>query len=173
MLFDVKNKKILYLTLSGVFSALVFVLTAYLHIPVHTGYVHVGDGVLYLSACLLPLPYAVFPGACGALLSDCLTGFAVWAPGSVPIKVFSALCFSRKGQKIVCRRNLLALIPASALCVGGYYLYECLITGNFLSPLAGIPGNLVQAGLSAALFLLFGLASDRMDLKRRLPGEDG
>ncbi|MBR6535800.1 MAG: ECF transporter S component [Lachnospiraceae bacterium] len=46
--------------LAGVLTALVFVFTAYLHIPSVNGYVHVGDGFIYFAACLLPLPYALF-----------------------------------------------------------------------------------------------------------------
>ena len=117
---------------AGIFTAIVFVFTAYLHIPSHTGYTHIGDGFIYLAACLLPLPYAMFVGAAGALLADCLTGFAIWAPGSVIIKTAAVLFFSRKSKNIVCLRNILALIPAWILCIGGYYLYEALITGNFV-----------------------------------------
>ena len=84
--------------LAGIFTAVVFVFTAYLHIPSHTGYTHVGDGFIYLAASLLPLPYAVFVGAGGALLADCLTGFAIWAPGSVIIKTVAVLFFSGKSK---------------------------------------------------------------------------
>ena len=131
-----KNNKIRLMCFAGIFTAIVFVFTAYLHIPSHTGYTHVGDGFIYLAACLLPLPYAMFVGAAGALLADCLTGFAIWAPGSIIIKTAAVLVFSRKSKNIICLRNILALIPAWAFCIGGYYLYEAMITGNFVAPLA-------------------------------------
>ena len=158
--------------IAGIFTAIVFVFTAYLHIPSHTGYTHVGDAFIYLAACLLPLPYAVFVGAGGALLADCLTGFAVWAPGSVVIKTASVLFFSRKGKKMISLRNLLALIPAWVLCIGGYYLYEALITGNFAAPAAGIPGYVTQCALSTALFVIAGVAMDKLDVKSKLNGGD-
>lgn len=151
---------------AGVFAAVVFVFTAYFHIPSHTGYTHVGDGFIYLAACLLPMPYAVFVGAGGALLADCLTGFAVWAPGSVIIKTAAVFFFTAKSRKILSPRNLLALLPASALCVGGYYLYEALITGNMVTPLSGIPGYITQSILSSILFILLGLAMDKLDIKK-------
>ena len=165
-----KNERIKLMCLAGVFTAVVFVFTAYLHIPSHTGYTHVGDGFIYLAACLLPLPYAMFVGAGGALLADCLTGFAIWAPGSVIIKTVAVLFFSRKGVKIITWRNMLALIPASALCIGGYYLYEALITGNFVSPLAGIPGYITQSLLSSILFVAVGLAMDKLNIKPMING---
>ena len=165
-----QNKKIRLMCFSGIFTAIVFVFTAYLHIPSHTGYTHVGDGFIYLAACLLPLPYAMFVGAAGALLADCLTGFAIWAPGSVIIKTAAVLFFSRKSKNIVCWRNIIALIPAWILCIGGYYLYEAVITGNIVAPLAGIPGYITQSVLSTALFVIGGIAMDRLNVRAKLNG---
>ena len=165
-----KNQRVKLMCLAGIFTALVFLFTAYLHIPSHTGYTHIGDGFIYLAACLLPLPYAMFVGAAGALLADCLTGFAIWAPGSVIIKTVAVLFFSRKSNKIINWRNLLALLPAWAVCIGGYYLYESLITDNFIAPLAGIPGYMTQSVLSSILFVLVGLAMDKLHIKQMING---
>ena len=163
-----KNEKIKFMCLAGIFTAIVFVFTAYLHIPSHTGYTHVGDAFIYIAACLLPLPYAMFVGAGGALLADCLTGFAIWAPGSVIIKTAAVLFFSCKSKNIVCLRNILALIPAWVLCIGGYYLYEALITGNFLAPAAGIPGYITQSTLSTILFVVLGITIDKLNVKAKI-----
>jgi len=152
--------------LSGVFAAIVFVVTAYFHIPSHTGYTHIGDGVIYLAACLLPLPYAAAVGAAGALLADCLTGYAMWAPASIIIKAAAVIFFSCRKEKIIYTRNILALLPAGLLCIGGYYLYEALITGNFAAPAAGIPGYITQSVLSSVFFILAGIAFDRLGIKR-------
>lgn len=163
-----KNKQVINMCLAAVFTAIVFVFTAYLHIPTHTGYTHVGDAFIYLAACLLPLPYGIFVGAGGALLADCLTGFAIWAPASVIIKAATVFCFSRRGSKILRVRNLVGLVPAWVLCVGGYYFYECIITGNMVAPLAGIPGYLMQIGLSSVVFVLAALALDKCKVKNNL-----
>ncbi len=165
-----RDSKIKIMCATGVFTALVFVVTAYLHIPTNNGYVHVGDGLIYLAACLLPWPYAMFVGAAGALLADCLTGFAIWAPGSVVIKAVTALLFSNKSKKIMSLRNILAVLPATVVCAGGYYLYEALIYGNFISPLAGIPASLTQSVASGVLFIVLGLAVDKADLKQKING---
>lgn len=163
-----KDKTLALMCRTAVFTALVFVFTAYLHIPSHTGYTHVGDGFIYLAACLLPAPYAVFAGAVGAGLADLLSGYAIWAPGTVVIKAAAALLFTSRRDKLVTARNALMLLPASAICIGGYYLYEALITSNFVAPLAGIPGYITQSALSSALYLLLGFALDKLNLKSRL-----
>ena len=154
--------------LSGIFTALVFVVTAYLHIPTYNGYVHVGDGFIFLAACLLPMPYSIFVGAVGAMLADVLTGFAIWAPGSMVIKALAAILFTCKGKKMMSARNVWMLIPCAIISIGGYYLYEVLITGNFSAPLAGILGSTIQAVTSSVVFIAIGLAMDRFNIKETI-----
>lgn len=55
------------------------------------------------------------------------------------------------------KRNVLGILPALVLCVGGYYLYEALITGNFTAPALGIPGYLTQVALSSVVYLALGV----------------
>ncbi len=163
-----RRKELRLMCISGVFAAIVFVVTAYLHIPTYNGYVHVGDAFIFLAACLLPTPYAMGVGAAGAMLADVLTGYAIWAPGSIVIKALTAMLFSYKAKKIITTRNVLMLIPATAICAGGYYLYEVIITGSFVGALAGIPGSLIQSATSGVVFVLVGVAMDKMNIKKRL-----
>lgn len=151
---------------TALFAAVIFIFTGYVHIPSHTGYTHIGDGFIWLAAAMLPTPYAAFAGACGAMLADCLTGYALWAPATVIIKAVSVFFFTYKAKNIICVRNMLSLLPTTAICAGGYYLYEALITGNFIAPLAGIPGYLTQSVLSALLFVMLGFGLDRAHFKR-------
>ena len=154
--------------ISGIFAALVFVITAYLHIPTYNGYVHCGDGLIFLAACILPMPYSIVVGALGALLADLLTGFAIWAPGSMLIKGALAALFSYKAKKILTTKNLIMLLPAALISVVGYYLYEALITGNFVSPLAGIPASIIQAVASSIVFVVSGVAMDKYNIKEKM-----
>ena len=156
------------ITLTGVFTALIFVFTAFIHVPGYTGYVHIGDSFIYLAASILPLPYALFAGAAGAVLSDILTGFAVWAPASMIIKAAAVLFFTWKKPTFLTKRNMLALIPAAALCIGGYYIYEVILYGNFVTPAYGVLGNLVQAVFSSIVYLTVGAALDKMKVKQNL-----
>lgn len=165
-----KKKSSRLLCMAAIFTALVFVVTAYLHIPTNNGYIHVGDGLIYLAACILPWPYAIAVGAGGALLADCLTGFAVWAPGSVIIKALTALLFTNKSKKIMGVRNCAVLLPAAVICAGGYYLYEAALYGNWISPLMGIPASLTQSVTSSVLFIVMGIAFDKLNLKNKIFG---
>ena len=48
---QVKNstKHIQLICVTGLFAAMIYVLTAWLHIPTGAGYTHAGDGLIYLS----------------------------------------------------------------------------------------------------------------------------
>ena len=63
------------LVTTALFAAAITVMTAYmLHIPIPTGgYIHLGDALIYLAACLLPFPYAAAAATIGAGLADLLT----------------------------------------------------------------------------------------------------
>ena len=156
--------------IAGVFTAVIFVFTAYVHIPSHTGYTHIGDGFIFLAAAMLPTPYAAFAGAFGAVLADCLTGYALWAPASAVIKAVTVLFFTYKSGKLLNVRNVLALLPAWIICIGGYYLYESVITGNFIAPAAGIPGYITQCALSSALYIILAAALDKTGFAAKAVG---
>lgn len=162
------HDKVKLMVTTALFAAIIYVFTAYVHVPSHTGYTHIGDGFLYLAASILPAPYAAAAGAIGAGLADVLSGYAMWAPGTVIIKAVTALFFSRKSATIVNKRNLLALLPSLALCAGGYYLYEALITQNFVAPALGIPGYITQVVLSSITYILLGKALDKAGFKEKL-----
>ena len=152
----------------AIFAAVIYVFTAYLHVPSFNGYTHIGDGFLYLAASLLPTGYAAAAGAVGAGLADLLSGYSIWAPATLVIKALTACFFTSRAPSFLCRRNLWALLPAAALCGAGDYLYECAITGNFAAPAAGIPGYLIQSALSSLVYLALGRALDRAGIKGRL-----
>ena len=158
------------LTLAAILCALVFIATTYTRIPIwfsNSGYIHLGDAFIYLSAGLLPMPYACAVGAIGAGLSD-LIGYPLYAPGTIVIKVLMTFFFTSKNDKLLCGRNLLGSVPAGVICVAGYYLYEVLLTGSFAAPLVSVPFNFIQAASSTVVFFIFGLMFDRLGLKQKI-----
>ncbi|MFQ9701150.1 ECF transporter S component [Intestinibacter bartlettii] len=68
------------LVTSALLAAIICLVTGYiLHIPTpNGGYAHIGDAVIYLSASILPLPYAIACSAIGAGLADLTTGAIIW-----------------------------------------------------------------------------------------------
>lgn len=136
------------MVLSAMFAAIIMLTTAYLfHIPIgaNGGYIHLGDAFIYLAACFMPMPYACAAACIGGGLADLMSGAAMWMIPTMIIKPLMALWFTSKKEKLVNARNILALFGSWAVCVGGYYIAEGLLFGNWVAPLAGVWGNTVQS----------------------------
>lgn len=87
---------LLNLVKAAVFAALIAVMTAYIkfNTGINDGYLHFGDSMIYLAACILPLPYAMAAAAIGGFCADILAGAAAWAPFTAIIKALNALPFA-------------------------------------------------------------------------------
>lgn len=163
------DKKLTLIALTGLFATLTFVLTSFIRVPTIKGYVHIGDAAVFLAGSLLPLPYAAAAGAIGASLADAVSGYFIWVPATFIIKALTAAAFSSNGSRIVRRRNILAIIPAVALCVVGYGFYSgAAIYGNVAAGFADAAANAVQSITSAVIYVLLGEALDRSGIVKHL-----
>lgn len=150
------------LIFSAVFAAIIFVATSYLKLPLPVmGYVHLGDGIIFLAATLLPMPYAIIAAAIGASFADLMAGYSQYILATFILKALTAACFSSRKGKSLSFRNLTAIIPAIIINVGGYYLYEALLYKSFVAPLVSIPFNAVQSVCGAIIFVLLGAIIDK------------
>ena len=169
-----KNKKrITYMVLASLFAAIIAVFVAwFFHIPVKIGansaYLHFGDVFIFLAASLLPAPYAAAAAGIGGGFGDLFCGAAEWIPFTVIIKILVALCFSAKSEKLLSKRNLCAPIFALLITVGGYYVAEALIFGNWISPVLSIFGNVVQIVGSAILYYIMSGVLQKFNIKNTL-----
>ncbi|MDD2269042.1 MAG: TIGR04002 family protein [Eubacteriales bacterium] len=164
------QQKIKHLTLSALFAALIFIATAYLprFSLGSSGYIHIGDAFIYIAASFLPLPYAIIAAAIGGSLADILTGYAIWAPFTFVIKALLVISFTNKKPTLLGKRNLIACIVALPITTFGYYFAQAAIEANFVTPLANLIPNLVQAVCSAVIYIAVALALDKAKIKERL-----
>lgn len=164
-----QKDKVHLLTITALFAAAITVMTAYmLHIPIPgaSGYIHLGDALIYLAACLLPVPYAAAAAAIGAGLADLLTA-PMWVLPTLVIKAAMVLFFTSKGEKLLCRRNLAAIVIAGLFSPAAYALAGCVMAGTMAAFVPQFLGTLVQGIGSGALFLVIAPALDGVKLKER------
>lgn len=164
------NNKIRNLTFTGVFAALITLMTAYVcHIPVgaNGGYVHFGDTLIYLAAAILPRSYALAAAAIGGGLADLLTA-PMWAPATVIIKMLLVLLFTSKSNKIITRRNVLATVPAYLVTGVGYFIAEYILFGSEALLVVSMSQNLLQSVGSGVFFICLGGALDKALLKEKI-----
>ena len=162
------------------------VLTFSVKIPSHNGYIHIGDSAIYIASCILPTPFALFSAAVGGMLADTLGGFIMYIIPTFIIKALLSVFFNNKGNKILTKRNIIALIPATLVTIFGYYVAEAVLVSisatngishlfsylfsatPWVTALYCIPGNITQAIGSAVVFILLGIALDKIRIKDKI-----
>lgn len=166
---DYYDEKIKYMAMTGVFAALITLMTAYIcHIPigVNGGYLHFGDALIYLAAVLLPRPYALAAAAIGGGLADLMTA-PMWAPATIVIKMLLVLLFTNKKACVINIINIMSTVWAYFVSGIGYYIAECLLFENGAVFVVTMAQTAVQSAGSAVVFIVLGLAFDRVGIKRR------
>lgn len=164
-----KKTNIRALVTAAVFAAAIAATTAYvLHIPLPTGgYVHVGDALIYLAACLLPLRWAMAAGAVGGAVADLLTA-PMWAPATFVIKALICLPFTAKGRRLLATRNAAATVIAALVSPTLYGFVNVFFARSWAAFWPQFLGTLVQGAGSAVVFFVLAFACDKAGLKKRL-----
>lgn len=169
------KNNLIYLTFAALFAALTAIFITLFHIPyASTGYVHLGDAVIYLAAVILPTPYAALAAAVGGAIADASSGYLVYVIPTIIAKVVITLPFTSKTEKTLCKRNVIALVISAVSSVAVYAVAEFIIgitvnnlpTGGALTAAAGtVLQNFIQAAGSTVLFLAVSPAIDKLRKK--------
>lgn len=173
-----KNRKtVLNVAMTAVFAALIMLFTSQIKIPtgINDGYLHFGDSMIYLAACILPLPYGMLSAAVGGALADILAGAAVWAPATAIIKALNVLPFAlvytlkrtKSPNRILNKTTAFMPIASGAITVFGYLLAEGIMY-TFPSALLSVPISCVQAVGSAIIYYLAAAALDKLNFKSKI-----
>ena len=148
-----RNLSVKKLTMAGVMAALVFVMTYIpkVPVPVTGGYVHLGDGAVFLAALLLG-PLGIPAAVIGSGLADILGGYLVYALPTMLIKALMALIAWRIWKPDSWLRAAIAFIAAEAVMVCGYFAFEAILYGA-AAAWAAVGPNCIQGLMGLALGL--------------------
>lgn len=174
------SKHIQNICVSALMAALIAVATAFIkfNTGINEGYLHFGDAMVYLSACILPPPYAMLSSAIGGALADIIAGAPIWAPATAVIKALNTLPISlmfyfgfikRKDRIITPLSVVMSVVSGGVITIFGYLLAEGLMY-SFPSAWASAPFSVIQATGSSVIFVVIGLALDAVKFKRRVFG---
>lgn len=153
------------LVLTGLMTALVFLFTFTVKVPVPftSGYIHLGDAMIFLSVLAVGPIHGAFAAGVGSMLSDLLGGYAQYALPTLIIKAVMALL---TGLAMNGRTRRSILLSAGTVTV---------VWGAFLTLLyAGLSGAVAQYGEKlSAVVLPEGGEAERAAAERmaaNLPG---
>lgn len=167
-----RNKKsILNIAYTAVFAAVIMLATQLkISTGLGEGYIHIGDSMIYLAACALPLPYALIAAALGGACADLLAGYAVWAIPTAIIKMLNALPFvlvSKNSNKLLTKKAAAMPVLSGVITVVGYFIAESILY-SVASATLSVFGSCIQAVGSAIIYYLAAAALDKMNFKRRI-----
>ena len=139
------------LVLAALMAALTYVATMIIQIPSPTnGYIHPGDGLVFLSGVLLGPLYGGLAAGIGSMFVDLLSGYTHYVLGTFIIKMIAAMVcgFLCKGLTAKIKnpvpRTMISGLAGALIIVVGYFLYESLYLGYGFAAASGVPGNIAQ-----------------------------
>ena len=141
------------LVLTAVLGSLIAVSTRFLGVYGATGYYHLGDGMVFLSALILPPAWAFGAAGVGSGLANILGGLIQWAPWTFVIKGTAALLVSWMARGRGTPRTIAALIGGSLVIIVGYALGTWFYYG-WPAVAPETYGNLGQTGLGIVVALI-------------------
>ncbi|MDD3223152.1 MAG: ECF transporter S component [Clostridium sp.] len=165
-------------------AALVFVATYIIKIPSPsgTGYVNVGDSMVFAAAIILGGKKGALAAGLGGFLSDFLGGYLIYSPFTLVIKAVMALIasaiyykWSKNNNKFI--MYIIAFISAGIWEVIAYFgagiiVYLLTVSSNLTVAITrsvlDVPGNISQFAVGIVLAVPIVLILDKSGLIKRL-----
>ncbi|URN40851.1 ECF transporter S component [Peptoniphilus genitalis] len=154
-----KNFKVRDLVVTSLFIALVYVFTWVVKIQLpfspNGGLIHLGNVPFFLAAIFFDKRVGMTAGALGMGLFDLTSGWILWSPMTVISALIMGYILNKMNYKKYTLKSLiLSFILVALVKVVVYYIGEIFILSSFAAPLASIPGNLIQIGVSSIIVLV-------------------
>lgn len=166
-----KEISIRTLSLCALFASLTYIATALINIrlpiSVNGGLIHLGSVVLVVAASLLSPLQSGISVAVGMGLFDVTSAYVVWAPATFLIRFVQTYVLSvfLKKEKMSC--TILGIVVSCLIEMGGYYLWEVILYGNWAAALSSMPGEIIHNVVGFALGIpLCGLLRRALSHKR-------
>lgn len=153
---------VLVLSMIAIFTALSFVVTFWIQIPIPAtgGYINIGDTIVMFTALLFGPIIGGIAGGVGPMLADIFSGaYIIYAPATVVIKGIEGfligLIANPKDHEVrISTADIVAVAIGGFLIPVGYFIYEAFILGLGVAAFAEVPGNCFQFIFAATVSLL-------------------
>lgn len=154
---SIKNNTTLRLVICALMASMTCVATMVITIPIAVtgGYINLGDCVVLISGVVLGPLYGAIAAGIGSALADLLSGYVVYAIGTLIIKgcMAAIVGFMVKSVQVKPWKLIIPGVIAEVFMILGYFGFEAVILGYGLAAAPGMIGNAIQgaAGLVLAL----------------------
>ena len=151
----VERSGVATMVLTAMMMCMVVVMTMIIRIPIPAtqGYIHLGDCMIFFSVLLLGWKWGAVAAGLGSAMADFFAGYMQYVPITFIVKGLMGLIMGLAMEYAV-KKNLsrgamkameiISMVVAGLVMVAGYYVAEGILYGNFLTPLASVPMNILQ-----------------------------
>lgn len=144
------------LTFGALFCAMIYISTTFLVLPLpsNMGYYHLGDTMVLLSGALLGPFFGPLSAALASSLSDVSLGYSIYTPATLIVKglmSFWSAKMIKKESKL--GKKIVFAIVALLTLVGGYFIYESILTSPQVA-IASIIPNAIQGSIGILFFFI-------------------
>lgn len=178
------RKKVYPVVMTAMMMCIIMVSIVLFRIPIPftQGYVNLSDAMIFIAVMILGQRYGAVAAGLGSLLGDLMSGFPMWAPWTLCIKAMMALVFGLIMDAGIKKNNshkgfvsieITGMIVSGLLMTAGYYLAEGVMYGNWIVAAIGIPWNIAQFSVGAALAIALNRALARTSLRNMMTYYDG
>ncbi|MCQ2551329.1 MAG: ECF transporter S component [Clostridia bacterium] len=172
-----RSEKTSVMVMAALFMAITCVCTMFLKVPTAAGYVHLGTMVVFLGIYVLGWKYGTLAGAVGTALADLLSGYAIWAPGSLGVMLAATFIYGafvngvEKKYGVVTSSpkmgEAIGVICASLIFTLGYFMYGGgVVYDSWAAAMLVVVPNLIQVLVGILLARIVGMALCKMGAGR-------
>lgn len=155
-------KDSLSLSLVGIFSGLICILTMIISIPIPAtqGFINIGDAGVMITGLLFGPIIGGIAGGVGSSLADVFLGYTIYAPATLLIKglegfVVGLIANPKKQNSRINHRDIISVITGGLLMTYGYFLYEIFLFGIPGAVYELLLNGVIQFGLGGLIAILF------------------
>ena len=143
----------------AIFIALTYVCTWLINIRLpfvgSGGLIHLGNVPMLVATLVFGWKAGAIAGSFGMALFDLTSGWLLWSPFTFVIVGLMGLVVGMFAEKKPIKNYVLnaivAILLAIGIKVGGYYIAEGILYGNWIAPVGSIPGNIIQVSVAAVI----------------------
>ncbi len=166
----------LIISLIGIFTALSYVVTAFIQVPIPAtgGYINVGDLMVMFTALLFGPIVGGISGGVGPMLADMFSPYYIYAPATLIIKgiegfIIGFISNPKDKSSRISYRDIIAVILGGLLIPFGYFIFEAYVLNLGISvALVEVPGNFFQFGFAAISSILL-ITASRKNIINSMP----
>lgn len=166
------------IAMAGLLMALITVMTYLVKIPVVAtkGYIHLGDGFIFLSVLILGYKKGGLVAGLGSALSDFIGGYSYYVIPTLIIKFLMGFVMglilevgykkieSKKSRSIL---KFISMIISSIVMLTGYCIAQTIMYGSFEVALAAVPMNAIQSAVGVAVGMILSSALEKTSARDR------